>query len=146
MNTYCDILIIEDNQSDADLIIRSIQKIPFAMQYHHLCDGEAALDFIFGNKERNQGDAMADFPKLIFLDLKMPKLTGFEVLKLIKSDPLTKKIPIVIFSSSNQEKDVRASFELGANSYVVKPMAYIDFAKVIQDAVTYWMKINQSPN
>lgn len=142
MKTPCDILIIEDNQSDADLILRSLQKIPFSPQYLHVQDGEEALDYLFSG-QNNKEHPLRGFPKLIFLDLKMPKLNGLEVLRQIKADPQSKFIPVVILSSSNQEKDILASFESGANSYVVKPMAYNDFTKVIQDSVNYWLKINQ---
>lgn len=143
MKTPCDILIIEDNQSDADLIIRSLQKIPFSPQYLHVQDGEEALDYLF-SEQNSKEHPLSEFPKLIFLDLKMPKLNGLEVLRQIKANPQSKSTPVVILSSSNQEKDIRESFESGANSYVVKPMAYSDFTKVIQDSVTYWLKINQS--
>lgn len=143
MKTSCDILIIEDNQSDADLIIRSLQKIPFSPQYLHVQDGEEALDYLF-SEQNSKEHPLSEFPKLIFLDLKMPKLNGLEVLRQIKANPQSKSTPVVILSSSNQEKDIRESFESGANSYVVKPMAYSDFTKVIQDSVTYWLKINQS--
>lgn len=139
-----DIVLVEDNIDDAELAIRALKKNNVSsVIIHHLKDGEEALDYIFCrgvHAGRNR-----DFPKLILLDIKMPKVNGLEVLKQLKSDDHMKLIPVVLFTSSNQSKDIIESYQLGANSYIVKPVDYNIFMKTISDLSEYWLGVNQYP-
>lgn len=137
-----EILIVEDNPDDAELAIRALKKSRLANHVIHLIDGAEALDFLFGSGQYN-GRNINNVPKVILLDLKMPKVNGLEVLKRIKSDPLTKMIPVVILTSSAEDPDIKNSYELGANSYIVKPVEFNNFAKIISDLGMYWLVINR---
>jgi two-component system response regulator len=137
-----EILIIEDNLDDAELTIRALKKSHLANNVTHLVDGAEALDFLFGTglyADRN----IMNIPKVILLDLKMPKVNGLEVLARIKAEQHTKMIPVVILTSSAEDPDVRKSYELGANSYIVKPVEFQDFARVISELGLYWLVINK---
>ena len=137
-----DVLLIEDNPSDAKLIIRTLQKNNLSNDVVHLKDGAEALDFIFARGayiSRNPTNK----PKVILLDLKMPRVNGFEVLKAIKSNENTLHIPVIVMSSSKAETDIAASYKLGANSYIVKPMEFETFSKTVTCLGMYWLKINQ---
>jgi len=137
-----EILLVEDSTEDADLTIRALKKMNLANRLVHVEDGQEALDFIFtiGNySERN----IKNRPKVILLDLKMPKVNGIEVLKMIKSDERTRMIPVVILTSSHEDPDIRKCYSLGANSYIVKPVDFNDFSKTIRDVGLYWMIINK---
>jgi two-component system response regulator len=141
-NHEVEILIVEDNHEDAELAIRALKKNHLANNLIHVIDGAEALDFLFAQgiyTDRNVNNV----PKLILLDLKMPKINGLEVLQKIKSDPLTKGIPVVILTSSAEDPDVKKSYALGANSYIVKPVEFNNFAKTITDLGMYWMVINK---
>jgi len=138
-----EILIIEDNPYDADLAIRALKKQKLANKLVHLTDGAEALDFIFGTGEY-AGRNVENTPKVIFLDLKMPKVDGLEVLRQIKADARTKIIPIVILTSSAEDPDIKRCYELGANSYIVKPVEFENFAKTISELGLYWMIINKT--
>lgn len=138
-----EILIIEDNPYDAELAIRALQKQNLANKLVHLSDGAEALEFIFGTGEY-EGRNVEHTPKVIFLDLKMPKVDGLEVLQQIKADARTRLIPIVILTSSAEDPDIKRSYELGANSYIVKPVAFENFAKTISELGLYWMVINKT--
>lgn len=138
-----EILIIEDNPYDAELAIRALQKQNLANKLVHLSDGAEALEFIFGTGEY-AGRNVENTPKVIFLDLKMPKVDGLEVLQQIKADARTRLIPIVILTSSAEDPDIKRSYELGANSYIVKPVAFENFAKTISELGLYWMVINKT--
>ncbi|HPR18643.1 MAG TPA: response regulator, partial [Candidatus Cloacimonadota bacterium] len=127
-----EILLVEDNPNDVRLTIRALGKHNLANKIHHVADGEEALDFIFGrNKyiDRNTNN----IPRLILLDLKLPKVDGLEVLKILKGDERTRAIPIVVLTSSNQEMDIVKSYNLGANSYIVKPVDFDQFLKSVSD-------------
>ncbi|HVV07388.1 MAG TPA: response regulator [Puia sp.] len=139
-----DIILVEDNPEDADLTIRSLRKNGIHHSLLHLKDGEEALDFIFCTGAHSLR-VFGDFPKLILLDLKMPKVDGIEVLRQLKSDHRTKVIPVVLLTSSNQEKDILDSYRLGVNSYLVKPVEFEAFAKAVSDISTYWLHLNQLP-
>jgi two-component system response regulator len=115
-----EILLVEDNMSDAKLTIRALKKHNLANNLVHLTDGAQALEYIFGNGEF-EGRDVTQKPKVIFLDIKMPKVSGLEVLRVLKTDEVTKNIPIVMMTSSKEEKDIIESHKLGVNSYVVKP-------------------------
>ena len=143
-NTEIQILLVEDNKSDAMLTIRALKKHNLANNLVHLIDGAQALDFIFGKGEF-EGRNISDKPKVIFLDLKMPKVSGLEVLKIIKSDERTKLIPVVMMTSSKEEQDIVESHKLGVNSYVVKPVDFDNFSKTVFELGFYWLVVNTPP-
>lgn len=139
-----DVLLVEDNADDAELTMRALRKKNPASAVVHLKNGEEALDFIFCKGPYGARD-IQDIPKLILLDLKMPKVGGIEVLKKIKQDYRTKVIPTVILTSSKEEVDIMESYNLGANSYFVKPVDFKDFADTISSMSQYWLELNESP-
>ncbi len=141
-NHEVEILIVEDNHEDAELCIRALKKNHLANNLIHVIDGAEALDFLFARGTYSQRD-VNNVPKLILLDLKMPKVNGLEVLQKLKSNVLTKTIPVVILTSSAEDPDIKKSYELGANSYIVKPVEFNNFAKTIADLGMYWMVINR---
>lgn len=143
--TPVEILLIEDNLNDAELTIRSLSKNNVSNQIVHLRDGVAALDFLFGKGEYAGRDTTCK-PKVIFLDLKMPRVNGMEVLQRIKKDPLTNRIPVVVLTSSNEDPDIQLCYSLGANSYIVKPVDFDGFHKIISKLGLYWVLMNQSPD
>lgn len=143
-NSNTEILLVEDNKSDAILAIRALKKHNLANSLVHLTDGAQALDYIFGTGEF-EGRDTTHKPKVIFLDLKMPKVSGLEVLRLVKTDQRTKNIPIVMMTSSREEKDITESHNLGVNSYVVKPVGFENFSKTITELGLYWLLINNTP-
>lgn len=143
-DTNIEILLVEDNKSDAMLAIRALKKHNLANHLIHLTDGAQALDYIFGKGEF-EGRDIERKPKVIFLDIKMPKVSGLEVLKILKSDERTKFIPIVMMTSSKEEKDIIESHKLGVNSYVVKPVGFENFSKTITDLGFYWLLVNNTP-
>lgn len=138
-----EILIIEDDPNDADLILRTFKKINLANKLVHLWDGAEALDFLFARNAFAYRD-VTDLPGVILLDIKMPRIDGIEVLRQLKEHPLFKSIPIVILTSSKDESDIVKSYGIGTNSFVVKPVEFENFAKVIIDAGMYWLLINQT--
>jgi two-component system, response regulator len=140
-----DILLIEDNINDADLTIRALKKNNIIHNLVHLKDGEEALDYIFCKGNFANRDS-SDLPKIIILDLKMPKIDGIEVLNKIKSDVRTKIIPVIVLTSSNQTKDIQECYRLGANSYIVKPVEFEGFVSTISNVGLYWLSQNQSPS
>ena len=145
MNEQNDILLVEDNLSDAELTIWALRKNNIVNGLLHLKNGEEALEYIFAAgkyADRN----IDEIPKLILLDLKMPKINGLEVLKKIKSDERTKIIPVVLLTSSRQDNDITDSYMLGVNSYIVKPVEFENFVKAVSEVGLYWLLINQSPN
>lgn len=137
-----EILIVEDNPHDAELAIRTLRKQNLANKLIHLTDGAEALDFLFA-KGQYAGRNVEIKPKVIFLDLKMPKVNGLQVLEKIKMDERTRFIPVVIVTSSAEDPDVARAYELGANSYIVKPVAFENFAKIISELGMYWLVINK---
>ena len=139
-----DILLIEDNPADAKLTMIALQGCNLSNRVLHLEDGEEALDYIFCKGKFADRD-MADVPVLILLDLKMPKVSGIEVLKVIKSDARTKKIPVVVLTSSKEDPDIKQCYDLGANGYVVKPVGFDQFYKAISELGLYWLIVNQPP-
>lgn len=137
-----EILIVEDNPHDAELAIRALRKQNLANKLIHLTDGAEALDFLFAKGKYADRNAEIK-PKVIFLDLKMPKVNGLQVLEKIKMDDRTRFIPVVIVTSSAEDPDVTRAYELGANSYIVKPVAFENFAKIISELGMYWLVINK---
>ena len=144
LNNELQILLVEDNMSDAMLTIRVLKKHNLANNIVHLYDGAQALDFLFGKGEY-EGRNLAEKPKVIFLDLKMPKVGGLEVLRQLKADDRTKGIPVVMMTSSKEEKDIVESHRLGVNSYIVKPVEFENFSKTVADLGLYWLLVNQTP-
>ena len=144
MNTEIEILLAEDKQSDAEMTIRAIRKNKVENSIVHVTDGKAVLDFLFG-EGKFAGRDISKKPKFILLDLKMPKLNGIEVLKRIKGNDDTKKIPVVVLTSSKEDPDIEQCYLLGVNSYIVKPVVFEDFMKVVSDLGLYWMLHNQPP-
>ncbi len=139
-----EILLVEDNPGDAELTIRALRKNNIANSIIHLKDGQQALDYLFGAGQY-LGRDLNHKPKVILLDLKLPKLNGIEVLKEVKSNPLTSKIPIVALTSSKENPDIEQCYGLGVNSYIVKPIVIEDFIKVVADLGLYWVLHNQAP-
>ena len=139
-----EILLVEDNMSDAELIIRSLRKVNLANNLVHVKDGAEALDFIFGNGEY-EGRAGEMIPKVILLDIKMPRVDGIEVLRQIKANEHTRLIPVVIMTSSKEEQDIITSYQLGVNSFVVKPVDFTAFARAVSELGMYWVLTNQPP-
>ena len=142
MNPDIQLLLVEDNSSDAELTINALKRNGLANKLLHLKDGAAALDYIFG-EGKYEGRRVEDTPRVILLDLKMPKVNGIEVLEKIRLDERTKRIPVVILTSSKEDPDIQKCYNLGANSYVVKPVEFDKFQKAVSDLGLYWMIVNQ---
>jgi len=139
-----EILFVEDSMDDAKLTIRALTKSGLTNKLYHLIDGAEALDFIYCKgvyASRN----IKEHPKMILLDLKMPKVSGMEVLEKIKSDPDMKSIPVVILTSSKEDPDIKKCYALGANSYIVKPVESDNFFQAMKELGMYWMILNQAP-
>ena len=143
-NTEIEILLIEDNLSDAEMTIRALRKSNIANKIVHLEDGFEAIEFIFGTGEYANRN-ISNLPKVILLDLKMPRMDGIEVLLKIKGDKRTKKIPVVMLTSSKEDPDIQTCYVLGVNAYVVKPVEINAFSKAISDLGLFWLVINQAP-
>ena len=141
-NQQVEILLIEDSNLDAEMTLRALKKNRIANQVVHISDGAAAIDFLFGTGIYT-GRSPENKPKLIMLDLKMPKIDGIEVLKRIKSNETTKRIPVVVLTSSKENPDIEKCYDLGANSYIVKPVGFQNFTNAISTSGLYWMVINQ---
>jgi CheY-like chemotaxis protein len=139
-----EILLVEDNNDDAELTIRALKKRNLANNLARVSDGAAALDFIFskGTYSRRQG---ASGPKVVLLDLKLPKVDGVEVLRTIRQDPRTARLPVVVLTSSREEKDIVDTYRLGVNSYIVKPVDFEKFMDAVSTLGLYWLLLNQSP-
>lgn len=144
MKSEVEILLIEDNLNDAELAIRALKKNSLANNLVHLKDGDEGLDFIFARGKFEDRDINST-PRVILLDLKMPKVSGMEVLKQVKLDDRTKKIPVVILTSSKEDPDIQECYRLGANSYIVKPVEFDAFVKTMSELGLYWMLLNQHP-
>ncbi len=145
MNTPLEVLLIEDNPHDAELAIRALTELNLADHLIHLIDGQEALDFLFGTGAY-EGRDVNQLPKVILLDLKLPKVNGIEVLRELRANERMKCIPVVILTSSREERDISEAYHLGANSYVVKPMNFQSYLDVIGNMGSYWLKINLYPN
>jgi len=139
-----EIMLVEDNPDDAALTIRALKKQNIANKLIHLKDGAEALDFIYG-KGSYTGRNIQITPKVILLDLKMPKVNGMEVLEKLKTDETTRAIPIVMLTSSAEDPDIEKCYQLGANSYIVKPVEFEEFTKAVAGLGMYWMLLNRPP-
>jgi two-component system, response regulator len=140
-----EILLVEDNPNDVELTLRALKKHNLANQVHVVSDGAEALEYIFANGSYS-GRNIADIPKLMLLDLKLPKVDGLEVLRQLKSDERTKVIPVVVLTSSREESDLVASYKLGANSYIVKPVDFDKFLECVGNLGLYWLLLNEPPH
>jgi len=143
-NLEVEILLVEDNMNDAELTIRALKKKKVANNIIHLKDGAEALDFLFCEGQftgRNPNNK----PKTILLDLKMPKVDGLEVLRRVKADATLRTIPIVVLTSSKEDPDIKACYELGVNSYIVKPVGFENFTQAVGELGLYWLLLNQPP-
>lgn len=145
VNHVVEILLVEDNPQDLELALRALRKANFSNHIQVARDGAEALDFIFCEGV-HQERKIEEVPKVILLDLKLPKVDGLEVLKRIKEDPRTSPIPIVILTSSREQRDVVESYRLGVNSYIVKPVNFEGFASAVRELGMYWLLLNQPPN
>ncbi|MBS1510961.1 MAG: response regulator [Bacteroidetes bacterium] len=141
-----DLLLVEDNISDAELTIRELKKHNLANNLYHVKDGEEALEFIFANGRYAQNRKESGMPKLILLDIQMPRVNGLEVLEQLKTNVHTKSIPVVILTSSKEDPDIQRAYQNGANSYIVKPVNFEGFADSIKNLGFYWLLLNQPPN
>jgi len=146
MNTpnQTEILLVEDSQDDLDMTLRALRKANMANHIQTARDGAEALEFIFC-EGAHAGRKIENIPKLILLDLKLPKIDGMEVLKRIKGDPRTKMIPVVVLTSSKEQNDVIESYGMGVNSYIVKPVDFESFAAAVKNLGMYWLLLNQPP-
>lgn len=137
-----EILLVEDNPRDVEMTMRALKKHNLANKVHVVKDGAEALDYLFAtgayaNRDRNP------VPKVVLLDLKLPKVSGLEVLKKVKSDERTQTIPVVVLTSSQEEKDMIESYRLGVNSYIVKPVDFDKFVEAVSEVGLYWLLINK---
>ena len=134
-----DILLVEDNPQDAEMTIRALRKHHLANSIHHAKDGAEAVAFLFGS------DATARRPKVVLLDLKLPKVDGLEVLQKVKSNEATRTIPVVVLTSSKEERDMVESYRLGVNSFITKPVEFEKFMEAVQQLGLYWLLLNGLP-
>jgi len=144
MNSPVEILLIEDSPYDAELALRTLRQHKLANHIVHLNDGAEALDWLFGSDDQS-GRAPDTYPRLILMDLKLPKVDGFEVLRAIRADQRTACLPVVVMTSSAEERDMIESYKLGANSYIVKPMDFENFSAAVARLGHYWLLVNQQP-
>jgi len=145
MKNGMEILLIEDGSEDVEITLRAFQKYDLANKVHVVRDGEEALECLFGRGRYAGRGAACSNIRLILLDLKLPKVDGSEVLQQCKSDPRTKNIPVVVLTSSKEERDLTDTYNLGVNSYIVKPLNFSQFTEAIRQLSMYWMGLNQLP-
>ena len=139
-----EILLVEDNEADEELAVHALRANNLANRIHVAHDGEEALDFLFCRGEHNGRDFEKP-PRLVLLDLKLPKVDGLEVLRQIKNDPRTKAIPIVILTASREERDMVEGYQLGVNSYIQKPVDFVQFREIVKQLGLYWLVVNLAP-
>lgn len=135
-----EILLVEDNPHDVELTMHSLRKHNITNRVHVARDGAEALEFLFGS-----GTDPADAPRVVLLDLKLPKVDGLDVLRRVKADPRTRHIPVVVLTSSREERDIVDSYELGVNSYIVKPVDFTQFVEAVRQLGLYWVLLNEGP-
>ena len=143
-NAMRTILLVEDNPDDAELTMRAFAKAKIANQIVHVSDGQEALDYLFSTGAYADRDPAAA-PTMVLLDLNLPRLNGLDVLKAMRADPRTRWVPVVMLTSSNEERDLIASYDLGANSFVRKPVDFAQFLEAAQQLGMYWLVLNQQP-
>ena len=140
-----EILLVEDNPDDMELTIRALKKQNLVNNIKTVTDGEQALEFIFATGQYSERD-IDNYPKVILLDLKLPKIDGLQVLREIRKDERTKHIPVVILTSSAEERDIVEGYKLGVNSYIVKPVGFDDFVATVSQLGLYWLLMNKPPS
>jgi CheY-like chemotaxis protein len=141
MKTQLEILLVEDNPQDAELAIRALKKHMPVSHLLHVSDGQEALDFLFNHTQDNAPKP----PKVVLLDLKLPKVGGLEVLREIRANEHTKLLPVVVLTSSREDSDVAEAYRLGVNSFIVKPVDFENFLEVVSNMGSYWINLNQAP-
>jgi two-component system response regulator len=139
-----EILLVEDNPDDVELTLRALKRHNLANNVHVVKDGVEALEYIFANGAYSHRK-IEDRPKVILLDLKLPKVDGLEVLRQVKASDKTKMVPVVVLTSSKEERDLVESYRLGANSYIAKPVDFESFVKAVSELGLYWLLLNQPP-
>ena len=139
-----EILLVEDNASDAELTITALKSRNLANKLIHVSDGQEALDFLFGTG-RYAGRDLSQLPKVVLLDLKLPKVDGIEVLRRVRSEESTKLLPIVVLTSSREDRDLLETYKLGVNSYIVKPVDFENFSEAVSNLGMYWLLLNEPP-
>lgn len=145
MTEAVEILLVEDNPDDLDMTLRALRKAHMANRIQVARDGVEAVEYIFCEGP-HAGRRIDHAPRVVLLDLKLPRLDGFEVLRRMKGDPRTRSIPVVVLTSSREQNDVVASYDLGVNSYIVKPVNFDSFVKAVSELGMYWLLLNQPPN
>ncbi|MEN7547402.1 response regulator [Rapidithrix thailandica] len=140
---HIEVVFIEDSLEDSELTLRSLRKYKLANRLKVIDDGQKAVEYLFGDGQ--SGESITNIPKLILLDLKLPKVSGLEILERMKKEPRFKDIPVVVLTSSNESIDIKKAYELGANSYIVKPVDFAKFTEAIQQVGMYWLLLNQPP-
>jgi CheY-like chemotaxis protein len=144
MSKPLQILLVEDNPHDAELAIRALKKRDLANRIAHVIDGREALDFLFATGA-HEGRDLQEQPKVVLLDLKLPKVDGIEVLRQLRTDERTKLLPIVVLTSSREDRDLTDAYQLGANSYIVKPVDFETFSEAVSSVGQYWLRLNETP-
>ena len=139
-----ELLLVEDDPNDMELTLIALRKHKLANKIHVVRDGEEALDFLFANGAYSGRD-MTTPPKIVLLDLRLPKVDGMEVLRMIKADERTRAIPVVVLTSSKEDRDIAESYQLGVNSFISKPVEFDAFAKTVSDLGLYWLLVNRPP-
>lgn len=145
MKSPLEILLVEDNPQEAELTIRALKKRTLANHFVHVHDGQEAIDFLFGTG-CYAGRDVRELPKVVLLDLKLPKLDGIEVLRRLRANEQTRLVPVVVLTSSREDRDVIEAYQLGANSYIVKPVDFEKFLEVVSNMITYWLLLNELPS
>jgi two-component system response regulator len=145
MTSAMDILLVEDNPEDVEITLRAFRKHKFSGDIHVVRDGAEALEYLFGTEGAEERSVCSN-TRLILLDLKLPKVDGIEILQRCKSDPRTKHIPVVILTASREECDLTDTYNLGANSYIVKPVDFAQFTEAVRQLALYWIVLNRLPS
>jgi two-component system, response regulator len=145
LNNEVEILLVEDNPNDVELTLRALKKNNLANRVQVVGDGAEALDFVFA-RDKYSDRRVENSPRVILLDLKLPKVDGVEVLREIRSNPQTKQIPVVVLTSSSEERDIIETYKLGVNSYILKPVDFEKFIEVVKELGYYWLLLNQLPS
>ncbi|QQR74874.1 MAG: response regulator [Holophagales bacterium] len=140
-NESPDLLLVEDNPDDVELILRAFRRVHLANPVQVARDGAEALEILFGPEVASR----SPLPRVLFLDLKLPKVSGLEVLARVRQEERTRQLPVVVLTSSREEPDIRRAYELGANSYIVKPVEFEKFVAAVGEVGRYWLRINQPP-
>lgn len=145
MTQLVDVILVEDSKTDAELTVRELRKHYPDLMLVHFRNGEEVLYQLLGDEQPGKPKVIVGSPKLLLLDIQMPKVNGLEVLQQLKADSRTRMIPVVILTSSKESPDIKRCYELGANSYIVKPVSFEGFTKAIREVGMYWLVQNQSP-